>query len=66
MDHTLYIVGEPDIELDHALADLFVTGIPHARKVVMAGCDHVPFMEKPEEFNRIALRFLAENPSGAP
>jgi len=62
---SLYIIGELDIEEKHALADLFTAGIPGARKIMMAGCDHVPFMEKPEEFNQIVLHFLEENSSTA-
>jgi pimeloyl-ACP methyl ester carboxylesterase len=33
--------------------------IPGAKKVVMAGTAHHPFMEKPAEFNQIVLDFLA-------
>jgi len=58
---SLYIVGDHDIEQNRALADLFVAGIPHARKVVMSGCDHLPFLTKPKQFDQIVLRFLAEN-----
>jgi len=32
--------------------------IPGARKVVMPGTAHHPFMEKPAEFNKIVLDFL--------
>ena len=62
---SIYIVGDHDIEQNQRLADLFVAGIPRARKVVMSGCDHLSFLTKPKKFNQIVLRFLAENASVA-
>ncbi len=52
---TLVILGELDgpNPLDQLVAE-----IPGAKKVVMAGTAHHPFMEKPAEFNRIVLDFL--------
>jgi pimeloyl-ACP methyl ester carboxylesterase len=58
---SLYIIGEHDTPEDYAYADLFAANIPQARKVVIEGCDHVPNMEKPQEFNQTVLSFLAEN-----
>ncbi len=53
---TLVILGEYDAPnpLNHLTAE-----IPGAKKVVMAGTAHHPFMEKPAEFNQIVLDFLA-------
>ncbi len=39
--------------------------IPGARKMVMEGAKHLPAFERPEEFNRIVLDFLAEGAVGA-
>jgi 3-oxoadipate enol-lactonase len=52
---TLVILGEYDAP--NPLEQL-VTEIPGAKKVVMAGTAHHPFMEKPAEFNQIVLDFL--------
>ena len=53
---TLIILGKLDgpNPLDSLRAE-----IPGAKKVVMAGTAHHPFMEKPAEFNQIVLDFLA-------
>lgn len=52
---TLIILGEYDAPnpLEQLAAE-----IPGAKKVVMAGTAHHPFMEKPAEFNQIVLDFL--------
>lgn len=52
---TLVILGE--LDGPNPLEQL-VTEIPGAKKVVMAGTAHHPFMEKPAEFNKIVLDFL--------
>ena len=52
---TLVILGE--LDAPNPLEQL-VAEIPGAKVVVMAGTAHHPFMEKPEEFNRIVLDFL--------
>jgi pimeloyl-ACP methyl ester carboxylesterase len=33
--------------------------VPGARKAVIRNAAHVPNMERPEEFNRLVLEFLA-------
>src|SRR5438445_5948239 len=52
---TLVILGELDgpNPLEQLAAE-----IPGAKKVIMAGTAHHPFMEKPAEFNQIVLDFL--------
>lgn len=57
---TLIIVGEADIPDVHAHAGAIQAGIPKARRIVLAGTGHLPYLEKPEAFNTLALRFLAE------
>jgi pimeloyl-ACP methyl ester carboxylesterase len=58
---TLVITGELDAPTVHFMADLTVQGIPGAQKVVMAGLDHVPFLEDPIAFHKIVLAFLAKH-----
>jgi len=52
---TLIILGEYDAPnpLEQLAAE-----IPGAKKVIMAGTAHHPFMEKPAEFNQLVLDFL--------
>ena len=55
---TLVIVGELDRPETVARAETLERSIPNARRVVMPGVAHMPNMERPAEFNRIALEFL--------
>ena len=55
---TLVLVGSEDVSDIHAIADRLASGIPGARKVVIAGTAHVPSLERPEEFDRLVLAFL--------
>lgn len=55
----LVLIGEYDNSGAHAVSDAYAGGISGARKVVIEGTAHVPNMEKPEEFNRLVLDFLA-------
>ena len=52
---TLIILGEYDAPNP---LDQLAVEIPGAKKIVMAGTAHHPFMEKPAEFNQIVLDFL--------
>jgi pimeloyl-ACP methyl ester carboxylesterase len=56
---TLVIVGDRDVSDMDVAAGRLAAGIAGARKVVMPGAAHVPACERPEEFNRIVLEFLA-------
>jgi 3-oxoadipate enol-lactonase len=56
---TLVIVGDLDTGGTQQMADLLATAIPGAQKAVMQGTAHLPSMERPEEFNRLVLAFLA-------
>lgn len=56
---TLVIYGDQDVSGIHAIAQKLAGEIPGAKLVVMRDTAHVPNMEKPEEFNRIVLDFLA-------
>ena len=55
---TLVLVGDRDRPEIVATADLLEERLPNAHKVVMTGTAHLPNMERPGEFNRIALEFL--------
>jgi pimeloyl-ACP methyl ester carboxylesterase len=55
---TLVIVGELDRPETVARAETLERSIPGARRIAMPGVAHVPNMERPAEFNRIALVFL--------
>jgi 3-oxoadipate enol-lactonase len=55
---TLVLVGGEDVPDIHEIADRLATGIPGARRVIIAGTAHVPSLERPEEFDRLVLAFL--------
>jgi 3-oxoadipate enol-lactonase len=62
---TLIIVGDQDVSEFLELADIVADGIAGAEKVVIPGVAHLPNMEKPAEYNRIVLGFLARVGSGS-
>jgi pimeloyl-ACP methyl ester carboxylesterase len=57
---TLVLVGEEDQPDIQAIAERLAREIPNARFERIADTAHVPSMERPEEFNRLVLSFLAE------
>ena len=59
----LVVWGSRDrvVPLEHGA--LLSRYIPHARLAVIRGAGHMPFYQKPEEFNRIVLAFLRSHPS---
>lgn len=54
----LVVIGDRDARSVRLFADSTARMIPGAERVVMEGTDHLPHMERPEEFNRILLDFL--------
>ncbi len=56
---TLVIYGDGDQPNIIEIAGLLAEKIPGARKALMAGTAHAPNMERPDEFNRLVLDFLA-------
>jgi 3-oxoadipate enol-lactonase len=56
----LVVVGEHDRPDIHAMADALAAGIPGAERALLGGTAHLPNMERPEEFNRVVLDFLAK------
>jgi pimeloyl-ACP methyl ester carboxylesterase len=57
---TLIVWGQLDPLLPVAFGRLIARGIPGARLVVLADAGHNPMADRPAEFNRIVLEFLAE------
>jgi pimeloyl-ACP methyl ester carboxylesterase len=57
---TLVVVGDADAPDILAASELLTREIDGARNVVMQGTAHLPNLERPDEFNRVVLQFLAE------
>ena len=55
---TLVMRGELDWPDVAAAATRFVRELPDAREEVVAGCAHLPTMERPDEVARLILEFL--------
>lgn len=58
---TLILVGDRDIPDVHAHAGVIETGIPFSRRVVISDVGHLMYLEKPQEFSVVVVRFLQEN-----
>jgi 3-oxoadipate enol-lactonase len=56
---TLLLVGDADIPDVHAHAGAIEAGIPRARRVVIREVGHLMYLEKPAEFSRVIVEFLA-------
>ena len=56
---TLVLVGSRDVADIQRIGDLVAEQVPGARKETVEGAAHIVNMEKPEEFNRLLLDFLA-------
>lgn len=54
----LFIVGERDTPLVRKVAEETQRKVPASELVVISGTDHLPQMEKPDEFNSLVRRFL--------
>ncbi|MDP2095271.1 MAG: alpha/beta fold hydrolase [Hydrogenophaga sp.] len=57
---TCVIWGRQDVFLPVAHLDTLMRLMPHAKPVVLAPCGHVPMLERPADFSRIALDFLSD------
>jgi pimeloyl-ACP methyl ester carboxylesterase len=60
---TLIVVGDLDMPGILEIAGMIEKDVAGAKKVVIQGAAHLVNMEKPEEFNRVVLEFLAAIPS---
>jgi pimeloyl-ACP methyl ester carboxylesterase len=58
---TLVVTGDEDVSDIHRIADRLVAGIPGARRATIAKAAHLPNLERPDEFDRLVLGFLAEH-----
>lgn len=56
---TLIMVGEADIPDVHAHCGAIEAGIRGSKRVVVAKTGHLVFLERPDEFNRLVLNFVA-------
>ncbi len=56
----LIVAGSFDHSEVLRAADEMTARIPHARKYIFEGCGHVPGYEKPEDFTKVLMNFLAE------
>jgi 3-oxoadipate enol-lactonase len=58
---TLVVTGDEDIEDIHAIADRLAREIPGAERATISNAAHLPSLERPAEFDRIVLEFLAKD-----
>lgn len=56
---TMVFWGENDLLVPVSHADEVAGAIPGAKKLILPECGHCPMIEKPEEFNRVVMDFLA-------
>lgn len=56
----LVIQGVQDGTYDTSGAEEVADAIPNARLVLMEGCGHAPYFQKPEKWNKIHLDFLLD------
>jgi pimeloyl-ACP methyl ester carboxylesterase len=55
----LVVVGSEDLDDVHAMSGRIAAELPAARLVTIEGAGHLPSLERPDEFNRLLLDFLA-------
>jgi pimeloyl-ACP methyl ester carboxylesterase len=58
---TLVLTGDEDVPDIHEIADKLAAEIPGAERATIADAAHLPNLERPREFDRIVLAFLAEH-----
>lgn len=58
---TLVVTGDEDVADIHSIADRLAAGIPGAERATISDAAHLPSLERPEEFDRIVLGFLAKH-----
>ena len=58
---TLVLTGDEDFDDILRIGDRLAAAIPNAERVRLAHTAHLPSLERPDEFDRIVLRFLAEH-----
>lgn len=58
---TLVLTGDEDVADFHRIADRLAAEIPGAERAMIADAAHLPSLERPKEFDRIVLDFLARH-----
>jgi pimeloyl-ACP methyl ester carboxylesterase len=58
---TLVLAGDADFDGIQQIAGILASRIPGAERAVIRNTAHVPNMERPAEFNRLVLDFLARH-----
>ena len=58
---TLILVGDADIPDVHAHSGAIEAGIPGSKRVIINDTGHLMYLEKPEEFSRVAILFIESN-----
>ena len=61
---TLTVVGDLDMPVILKIVDMVEAQIPGAKKVVIPDAAHMLNMEKPQEFNKVVMEFLAHLSTG--
>ncbi len=62
----LIVISDKDKAFNIKVCEYVCKNIKNSKKIVMSDCGHLPFVEKPQEFNRYVLDFLSfsvQNPS---
>lgn len=54
----LVVAGDADPLIPSGVAEELAASSPNGRAEILAGCGHLPSMERPDEFNRILAAFL--------
>lgn len=57
---TLIVLSDKDNTFNIKVGDYIHKTINKSKKVILPDCGHLPYVEKPEEFNQIVLDFLKE------
>jgi pimeloyl-ACP methyl ester carboxylesterase len=58
---TLIVTGNEDVHDIHEIAETLAAEIPGAERAHIADSGHLPSLERPDEFDRIVLAFLAKH-----
>jgi 3-oxoadipate enol-lactonase len=58
---TLVLTGDEDVADIHQIAERLAAEIPGASRATIPAAAHLPNLERPDEFDRIVLEFLAEH-----
>lgn len=59
---TLAITGDDDQFIPARMSQIIAAAIPGCEYQEIAGCGHIPFMERPSETAAAVVRFLGQNP----